>query len=51
MKIFTTVLELLGLAAIITGAALIWIPAAFIVGGILAIGLSAFLTTNGKATK
>lgn len=39
----TTALELVGFAAIIAGVALVSIPAAIIVGGVIAVGLGALL--------
>jgi hypothetical protein len=40
----TTALELLGAAAIVAGVSLVFIPAAFVVGGVALIGVSYNLT-------
>lgn len=51
MKKITTALELVGVAAIITGVALVWVPAAFIVGGLGLFALSWALTRpTGRTT-
>lgn len=46
MKVLTTLLEVGGLAAITAGVALIYLPAAFIVGGTAAIAISYLLIQN-----
>ena len=38
--VITDALEILGAATIVAGVALIWIPAAFIIGGAMIIGIS-----------
>lgn len=39
----TTLLELVGLGAVTAGAALIYVPAGFITGGVLAVGVGVLL--------
>lgn len=46
-SIITTALELAGLALIVTGVALIWLPAAFIVAGVGLVGVS-YLIVGGR---
>ncbi|MEV5538485.1 hypothetical protein AB0L13_16640 [Saccharopolyspora shandongensis] len=36
MRLFTTVLQILGLAAVAVGVAMVWLPAGVIVGGLAA---------------
>lgn len=48
MKILTTVLELLALALIVTGVALIWIPAAFIAAGVGLGAIAWAITSSSK---
>ena len=45
--IITTVLELLGVALVVTGVAMWSIPVAFIVAGVAVVGLSYLLTIRG----
>ncbi|GAA4849690.1 hypothetical protein ACFQ34_33875 [Pseudonocardia benzenivorans] len=43
----TTLLELAGLAAVTAGAALIYVPAGFITGGVFAVGVGVLLGLPG----
>lgn len=47
----TTLLELLGAAAIAYGVALIFLPAGIIVGGLLALALSYVIERGGATTR
>lgn len=46
-QLLTTILEIVSAAAIVAGVALIWVPAAFIVGGALGIVFS-FAVIGGR---
>ncbi len=48
MRVATTVLELLGIAALVAGVAMIYVPAAFIVGGLALVVMSFLIERGGR---
>lgn len=50
-RVVTTVLELAGAGLVVAGVALVFIPAAFIVGGLALLGISYNLTRKAPVTQ
>lgn len=50
-RVVTTVLELAGAGLVVAGVALVFVPAAFIVGGVALLGISYNLTRKAPVTQ
>lgn len=50
-RVVTTVLELAGSGLVVAGVALIFVPAAFVVGGMALLGISYNLTRKAPVTQ